>query len=171
MEAIPGITSGLAAPAALGIPVTYRETARGVALVTGHTANGDEPDWRALVASRLTLVIYMGTRRAAELQAALQDAGMSPRTPVAVIANATRPEQRSVVTTLAALAQAGALASPAIIVVGDVAACASGRLAQRGGRRAPDLVQHLEQRADLGVVLPLAQMQELERRLQAHAVP
>jgi uroporphyrin-III C-methyltransferase len=125
VEVIPGLTSGLAAPAALGIPVTYRATARGVALVTGHTHNGDEPDWRALVASRLTLVIYMGTRRARELRAALLAAGMAPCTPVAVIANATRAEQRGMVTTLRELARARTLASPAIIVVGDVVACAS----------------------------------------------
>jgi len=124
VEVVPGITSGLAAPAAVGIPVTHRDEAHGVALVTGHAADGTEPDWNALVASRLTLVIYMGTRRADALRASLIAAGMSPATPVAVIAHATRPEQRGLRTTLACFvedARAADLASPAIIVVGTVA--------------------------------------------------
>jgi uroporphyrin-III C-methyltransferase len=126
VEIVPGITSGLAAPLGIGIPVTHRASAHGVALVTGHAADGgEEPDWRALVASRLTLVIYMGTRRANELRKALREAGMPATMPVAVIANVTRPEQKALVTTLHAfvedLAHAG-FASPAIIVVGEVAA-------------------------------------------------
>jgi uroporphyrin-III C-methyltransferase len=121
VEIVPGITSGLAAPAAVGIPVTHRSLAHGVALVTGHAADGQEPDWKALVASRLTLVIYMGTRRVAELREALIDAGMPRATPVAVIANATRPEQKAVITSLGALVTDGALASPAVIVCGEVA--------------------------------------------------
>jgi len=127
-EIVPGITAGLAAPAAMGIPVTHRGYAHGVALVTGHAADGDaEPDWRALAASRLTLVIYMGTRRASELRDALRAAGVPGAMPVAVIANATRPEQAELVTTLDAFVEAAAsarLASPAIIVVGEVAALA-----------------------------------------------
>jgi uroporphyrin-III C-methyltransferase len=137
-EVVPGITSGLAAPAAIGIPVTHRGHAPGVALVTGHAADGnDEPDWRALVASRLTLVIYMGTRRADELRDALRDAGMPGTTPVAVIANATRPEQAELVSSLDKFVEATAsarLASPAIIVVGYVAALA--RRGQAGSRKA-----------------------------------
>ena len=124
VEVVPGITSGLAAPAAVGIPVTHRDEAHGVALVTGHAADGTEPDWKALVASRLTLVIYMGTRRAEALRTSLVAAGMSPATPVAVIAHATRPGQRGVRTTLASFvedAREGDLASPAIIVIGAVA--------------------------------------------------
>ena len=74
----------------VGIPVTHRGFAHGVALVTGHAAEGgEEPDWRALVASRLTLVVYMGMRRASELRATFVAAGM-PATPVAIVANATR---------------------------------------------------------------------------------
>ncbi len=130
VDVVPGLTSGLAAAAAVGIPVTHRLHAHGVALVTGHAADGEaEPDWNALVRSGLTLVIYMGMRRAEELQAALIRGGMSPAMPVAVIAHATRPEQAAIITTLAAwpVAAAGTgLASPAIIVVGRVAALAAG---------------------------------------------
>lgn len=125
VDVIPGITSGLAAPAAIGIPVTHRSLAHGVALVTGHAAeDGEEPDWRALVASRLTLVVYMGTRRAAGLRDTLIAAGMPCTMPVAIVANATRPDQASIATTLDALGTV-AIPSPAIIVVGEVAALAA----------------------------------------------
>ena len=124
VEVVPGITSGLAAPAALGIPVTHRDDTHGVALITGHAADGVAPDWHALVASRLTLVVYMGTRRAGELRASLLAAGMPAFTPVAVIANGTRPEQAALISTLGAFVAAlhdPALASPAVIVIGKVA--------------------------------------------------
>jgi uroporphyrin-III C-methyltransferase len=138
VDVVSGLTSGLAAAAAIGIPVTHRLHAHGVALVTGHAADGEaEPDWNALVRSGLTLVIYMGMRRAEELQAALIAGGMSPAMPVAVIAHATRPEQVSIITTLAAWPAAAAsasLASPAIIVVGLVAALAAGTGIDSTGR-------------------------------------
>lgn len=124
VEVVPGITAGLAAPAVVGIPVTHRDDTHGVALVTGHAAGDDEPDWNALAASRLTLVVYMGTRRAEALRAKLLAAGMPAATPVAVIAHATRPEQAARLATLGTLAEAArspALVSPAVIVVGDVA--------------------------------------------------
>jgi uroporphyrin-III C-methyltransferase len=129
VEVVSGITAGLAAPAAVGIPVTHRAFAHGVALVTGHAADGDgaEPDWNALVRSGLTLVIYMGVARAADLRAKLLAAGMPPAMPVAIIANATRSAQHAIVTSLGALAedaQDAGLASPAVIVIGDVAALA-----------------------------------------------
>ena len=71
VDVVPGITSGLAAPAAVGIPVTHRAHAHGVALVTGHAADGsgEEPDWAALARSGLTLVVYMGMARAPTLRA------------------------------------------------------------------------------------------------------
>lgn len=124
VEVVPGITSGLAAPAAVGIAVTHRDDTHGVALITGHPANGVEPDWRALVASGLTLVVYMGTRRAREIRAHLLAAGMPAHMPVAVVAHATRPEQRAVSCTLDELGDAARdedLASPAVIVIGQVA--------------------------------------------------
>jgi uroporphyrin-III C-methyltransferase len=129
VEVIAGVTSGLAAPAAIGIPVTHRALAHGVALVTGHSAdgNGVEPDWDALVKSRLTL-IYMGMARAEATRASLLAAGMKGTMPVAVIANATRPNQASIVATLdtfVQVARAAHLGSPAIIVVGEAVALAS----------------------------------------------
>src|SRR5581483_2157870 len=59
-EVISGITAGIAAPAALGIPVTHRGLCEGVTFLTGHTQDGRAPDWPALVGGGTTLVIYMG---------------------------------------------------------------------------------------------------------------
>jgi len=125
LEIINGITAGIAAPAAIGIPVTHRDHAQGVVFVTGHGAGSGEPDWNALVATRMTLVVYMGMRRLGDIVAALRQAGMDPHTPGAAIASATRPEQRHVLARLdtleAEVARAG-LSSPAIVVIGSVAA-------------------------------------------------
>jgi len=122
-----GITSGLAAATALGVPLTHREHAHGVVFVTGHAKPGDRgTDWRALAATardaKLTLVIYMGVASAQHLQDELC-IGLPATTPVAVIQNASLPEQRHVTTELGQLAQAitdARIASPAIIVVGEV---------------------------------------------------
>ena len=129
-----GISAGLAAPSSLGVPLTHREQARGVVFVTGHAAPkhtdgaglAGEIDWQALgIAARdaqLTLVIYMGVRGAARIQAGLLGS-LPASTPTAVIQHATLPTQRHVVCDLGDLCGAIAreqLASPAIIVVGDV---------------------------------------------------
>jgi uroporphyrin-III C-methyltransferase len=121
VEVIPGITAGIGAPATLGIPVTHRDIARGVIFITGHTKDGAEPDWAALARSGLTLVIYMGLKRLAPIANALMAAGMRGDTPACAIENGTLRNQRQVLAPLAALAQAAAgMASPAIIVVGEV---------------------------------------------------
>ncbi len=119
---IPGITSGVGVPAALGIPVTHREIARGVTFVTAHTRDGSGPDWAALARTGTTLVIYMGMQRIAEITAALVAAG-SGSTPAAVIERGTTEGERVVigsVATIAATAAAAGLASPALIVIGAV---------------------------------------------------
>lgn len=134
VEVVNGITAGLAAPAAVGIPVTHRALAHGVALVTGHAADGEGPDWDSLARTGLTLVIYMGMTRVGDLRANLLAAGMRATTPVAIIANATLPAQDAIVTTLGALIEGArdtGLASPAIIVVGDVAALADGAIVRQ----------------------------------------
>lgn len=122
-RAIPGITSGTAVPATLGIPVTHREFTHGVTFVTGHTQNGQPVCWRALVEGGTTLVIYMGMKNLPDIVSGLQEAGMPPDTPACAIQQGTLPEQKQVVTTLAtlpmAVRQAG-LGSPALIVVGSV---------------------------------------------------
>ena len=121
-----GITAGLAAATALGVPLTHRSHAHGVILVTGH-ARGDAaalhwPTLAAAAAQGLTLVIYMGVSTAAEVQAGLLQ-GLPATTPVAVVQHASLPQQREVVCTLDSLASAiagHALGSPAVILVGEV---------------------------------------------------
>jgi uroporphyrin-III C-methyltransferase len=137
-----GITAGLAAATALGVPLTHRQHAQGVIFITGHARSGGAaPDWRALaVAARdahLTLVIYMGVASAGRIEQDLLSA-LPGATPVAVVQRASMPQQRQAVTRLdqlaATIAREG-LASPSVIVVGDVvqglAAAASTRRAAR----------------------------------------
>jgi uroporphyrin-III C-methyltransferase len=135
VEIIPGVTAGLGAPAALGIPVTHRGIASGVTFVTGHTQEGtgprsesrtepcSEPNWEALARSGTTLVIYMGLRRLKEISRALMKAGMGPDTPACAIQNGTLQTQREVVSTLRELAKdvlRKKIEAPAIVVIGDV---------------------------------------------------
>ncbi|AVP57433.1 uroporphyrinogen-III C-methyltransferase [Pulveribacter suum] len=123
-----GITAGLAAPTQLGVPLTHRAHAQGVLLLTGHSqSGGGQTDWALLGATahqaRLTLVIYMGMRGARQIQQGLLAGGLPAHTPVAVVQHATLACQRSAVTTLGALHDTIArerLASPSVIVVGDV---------------------------------------------------
>jgi len=119
VEVIPGITAGTAVPAALGIPVTHRDAARGVTFVTGHSKDGSEPNWQALARSGTTLVIFMGLKNLGRIIAGLTAAGMSPATPACIIENGTLRHQRYCVATLGTLSAAG-FASPALVVVGDV---------------------------------------------------
>lgn len=140
-----GITSGLAAVSALGVPLTHRAHARGVVFVTGHAKPGaDDTDWRTLAAAahsaRLTLVIYMGVAGAQRIQDELLT-GLPGDTPVAVVHNASLPSQRHIVSSLRHLQRDLALsqlASPSIIVVGDVLrglAAATGEFDQAEAQR------------------------------------
>jgi uroporphyrin-III C-methyltransferase len=124
VRVVNGITAGMAAPAAMGVPVTDRRHTRGVALVTGHAEDpAQAPDWPALARCGLTLVIYMGMARVQTIADALMAGGLPMQTPAAVVCSAHTPAQRQAVCTLATLAatvrQRG-LGSPAILVVGDV---------------------------------------------------
>jgi uroporphyrin-III C-methyltransferase len=136
-EVIPGITAGIGVPATLGIPVTHRDMARGVIFITGHTKDGAEADWSALARTGLTLVVYMGLKRVEAIAAALIAGGMRRDTPACAIENGTSRNQRNVIAPLATLAQAAAdLASPAIIVIGDVVRFARMATAQPQARAA-----------------------------------
>ena len=127
VEVVNGITAGLAAVTSLGVPLTHRQHAHGVVFVTGHAKPGATgTDWRALAATahsaRLTLVIYMGVSGAEHIQHELLS-GLPADTPVAVVQNASLPTQRHIATTLARLCsdlRLSGLASPSVIVVGDV---------------------------------------------------
>lgn len=123
VEIINGITSGIAAPAALGIPVTHRDCSRGVTFITGHTRDGAPPNWRALAESGTTLVIYMGMTNLGSIVDSLSAAGMASDMPAAVIQNAMNRNQNSVITTLKKLPDAvkhAGLGSPSIVVIGEV---------------------------------------------------
>lgn len=124
VEVVSGLTAGIAAPASIGIPVTDRRHAPGVAFVTGHRQDGeDAPDWAALARSGLTLVIYMGLARAEELVASLRAGGMPEDMPAAAIAAAHTAQQRQVICTLATLPatlRSQGITSPAILVIGAV---------------------------------------------------
>jgi uroporphyrin-III C-methyltransferase len=129
VEVVNGISSGLAAPSSIGVPLTHREWSQGAVFITGHGKTPDaNPDWATLAKLNLTLVIYMGIARCAEIQAALLAGGKAGDTPVAVVQSATGTQQAQLITTLSALpedlAQSG-IASPAIIVIGDVVRCAA----------------------------------------------
>ena len=130
VEVVSGVTAGIAVPAALGIPVTHRDLARGVTFVTGHVRpGGAQPDWAALARNGMTLVVYMGVANVAGIAAALMAGGRSGGTPVAAIRSGTLPDQKTVVTTLDRLAAdvaAHRLASPALLVIGDVVALRAG---------------------------------------------
>ena len=127
-EIVPGVTSGVAAPAYAGIPVTHRNVSTSVAFVTGHedpTKGRSDVDWQKLANGADTLVLYMGVGRLQEISTGLIAAGRSPETPVACVRWGTIPEQRTVTGTLediaGRVAEAG-LKPPAITVVGDVVA-------------------------------------------------
>jgi len=127
VSVVNGITAGLAAVTSLNTPLTHREHAHGVVFVTGHSKPGDaERDWPALAAAaahaKLTLVIYMGISGARAIQTGLLQ-GLPADTPVAIVQSASLPHQQQALCTLAFLQQTIALeriASPAVIVVGDV---------------------------------------------------
>ena len=130
-EAIPfrvlsGLTSGLSALAATGIPATMRGINKAVILATGHAAGTDDDlDWAAIARTGQPVVIYMGMANLPRIAASLLEGGLAPSTPAAVIVSATTPQERTVVATLATIAEEAAsagLASPALIVVGGIVA-------------------------------------------------
>jgi uroporphyrin-III C-methyltransferase/precorrin-2 dehydrogenase/sirohydrochlorin ferrochelatase len=128
-EVVPGITAALGCAAYAGIPLTHRDLAQSVELVTAHCKDSlDTLDWTRLARARHTVVFYMGVARAGALQAALLQHGRARSTPVAWIENGTRPDQRVVAGTLdslATLTREAAIRSPALLVVGETAALAS----------------------------------------------
>ena len=145
-EVVPGITAALACAAYAGIPLTHREHAQSVRLVTAHCQGSiDTLDWQALAQERQTLAVYMGTSELPTLQQRLIAHGRAGTTPFAIIENGSRPEQRVITGTLSTLVERAAgydVRSPALLVIGEVAALAHS-LAWFG-------------RPPLGTTLPLA---------------
>lgn len=125
VELVNGITAGLAGATQCGIPLTLRGISRGVTLVTAHTQDDSTLNWQALAQGGTTLVVYMGVAKLDEIQAQLLAGGMAAATPVAMIENASLPQQRECRSSLLQMradALAFKLQSPAILVIGEVAA-------------------------------------------------
>lgn len=126
-DVIPGVSSALAAPAAIGVPVTARGIGRSFAVVTAQTATEGPPVDVGQLAGVDTIVVLMGMARLAEVAQALIEAGRPATTPAACVQEATLATQRAVVATLGTIAVAAAaagLSAPATIVIGEVVALA-----------------------------------------------
>ncbi len=127
---VPGLTSAIAVPARVGIPVTHRGVAHEFTVISGHIPPG-HPDslvaWDAVACLRGTLVLLMAVDNAPAIAEVLLAGGRDPSTPVAVVVDGTMPTERTVLSTLGALAEDLAtheVVPPAIIVIGDVVAVA-----------------------------------------------
>jgi uroporphyrin-III C-methyltransferase/precorrin-2 dehydrogenase/sirohydrochlorin ferrochelatase len=128
-EVVPGVTAALACAAYAGVPLTHRDHAQSVRFVTAHCRDSlDTLDWRALAQEKQTLAVYMGVAGLAAFRDRLLAHGRAATTPFALVENGSRPEQRVVVGPLAdlpALAARHAVQSPALLILGEVAALAT----------------------------------------------
>jgi uroporphyrin-III C-methyltransferase/precorrin-2 dehydrogenase/sirohydrochlorin ferrochelatase len=128
-EVVPGVTAALACAAYAGIPLTHRGHAQSLRFATAHARDEvDTLDWATLAAPGQTTVFYMGVAAAARVASRLVAHGLPGSTPVAIVENGSRPEQRIVLGDLSTLAddvRRHAIASPALLVVGEVAALAA----------------------------------------------
>lgn len=129
-EVVPGITAALAAGSYAGVPITHRDFASCVALVTGQECAGKEGelDYAALAQFPGTLVFYMGVTTAPQWTRALIEAGKAPETPVAVVRRCSWPDQQVIEGTLGEIAAqlaAKKIRPPVLFIVGDVARCRS----------------------------------------------
>jgi len=119
---IPGVTAGLAALAAAGIPATLRGINRAVIFAAGHGAEEDF-DWAPLARTGQPIVLYMVMHNLERIVAAILEAGLAAGTPAAIIVSASTPKQRVLVSTLENLvgdARAQKLEPPAIVVIGEI---------------------------------------------------
>jgi uroporphyrin-III C-methyltransferase / precorrin-2 dehydrogenase / sirohydrochlorin ferrochelatase len=128
-EVVPGITAALACAAYSGVPLTHRDCAQSVRLLTAHCKQSlDTLDWQALAQERQTLAVYMGINTLQRLQQQLQRFGRDANTPFAIVENGSRAEQRVIVGTLGELqqlAQRARVQSPSLLIIGEVAALAN----------------------------------------------
>ena len=162
-EVVPGISSAIAAPAYAGIPVTHRDAASSFHVITGQTRKGGEErvDYKRLAHLEGTLVFLMGVQQLPHICQRLQEEGMDPNTPAAIIENGTTYKQRQLLATLAALpekAQENHFQSPSVILIGKTAL----------------FMQKLEWQSTLAlrgkqciVTRPRAQAERLSKRLEA----
>jgi uroporphyrin-III C-methyltransferase len=125
IEVVPGVSAAIGAAAAAQIPLTHRDSASIVTFVAGQCKGLTEQDWSGLAGKGRTLVIYMGVATSQAIAEKLIADGLAPDMPVAVIENATRADMRALRSTLAMLPVLVAkqkVKSPALIIIGDVAA-------------------------------------------------
>ncbi len=126
VEVVPGITSGIAAPAYVGIPITHRDYSSSVTFVTGHEMAGKyrpQINWTAIAQGSETIVIYMGVHNLGNILPQLLAGGLSPETPIALIRWGTRPDQAELIGTLATIVEQieqTQFEAPAIAVIGRV---------------------------------------------------
>ncbi|MBS0016260.1 MAG: uroporphyrinogen-III C-methyltransferase [Arthrospira sp. SH-MAG29] len=126
VEVVPGVTSGIAAPAYAGIPLTHRNYSSSVTFVTGHEAAGKyrpEVNWEAIAKGSETIVIYMGVQNLGNIIEALVAGGLSMETPIALIRWGTCPHQeelRGTLNTIIEQVENTGFEAPAIAVIGEV---------------------------------------------------
>lgn len=126
VEVVPGITSGIAAPAYAGIPITHRGYSSSVTFVTGHDSVGKyrpNIDWSAIARGSETIVIYMGIHNLHQIIPQLIEAGLTPQTEIALIRWGTRPDQEELYGNLEDIIDKVELSefeAPAIAVIGKV---------------------------------------------------
>jgi uroporphyrin-III C-methyltransferase len=126
VEVVPGITSGIAAPAYAGIPLTHRLYSSSVTFVTGHEAAGKyrpKVNWRAIAQGSETIVIYMGLHNLAYIVDQLIGAGLSSNTPIGLVRWGTLPQQEELIGELGTIVTqvaATGFSAPAIAVIGEV---------------------------------------------------
>ncbi|WP_317619604.1 uroporphyrinogen-III C-methyltransferase [Ancylothrix sp. D3o] len=126
VEVIPGVTSGIAAPAYAGIPLTHRSYSSSVTFVTGHESVGKyrpAVNWQAIAHGSETIVIYMGVKNLPYIVGELMGAGLGGETPVALIRWGTRPDQEELLGNLSTIVQKveeSGFEAPAIAVIGNV---------------------------------------------------
>ena len=126
VEVVPGITSGIAAPAYAGIPLTHRDFSSSVIFVTGHESAGKyrpQINWTAIALAAETIVVYMGLHNLDEIVTKLISAGLSESVPVALIRQGTRPDQSELIGCLGnivELVHENHFVPPAIAVIGNI---------------------------------------------------
>jgi len=120
-EIVPGITAAIAAAAAAQIPLTARSIAPGIALVSYHRSAESAPvPWQQLIASNLTIAVYMPGERYGDIAAELRSAGLSGQTPCAAISCVSLPEQTIRLVTLDRLGDTPPTPAPTLLIIGEV---------------------------------------------------
>lgn len=137
-EIVPGITAATACAASTGVPLTHRGKAAAVTFLTGHGKDGEpDIDWTAVARGKQTLAVYMGVGNAPRIAGRLIEHGMLPTTPVAVVENGARPDQRLVTATVATLGNEitrSGIKGPALIIIGEVASLANAQAPNAQGQ-------------------------------------